>query len=336
MRIKAIDLFAGGGGSSQGALQAGIEVVAAIDSWTVARNTYVKNFPRSEFYCERCETVDLRKFAREVGDIHLLMASPECTSHTCAKGHAEGSDDSRNTAFQVVRFASTLRPRWLVVENVVHMRRWSRYQDWLQALRSLGYRVREQTLNAADFGVPQARRRLFVTGDRERLPPEVQPPRIRRIRTAREVIDGNGHFPFSPLNAPGRAKATLERAERAISEIGRRRAFLLVYYGTDGGGGWQRIDKPLRTVTTLDRFAYVRPSGISHQMRMLQVPELKRAMGFPPNFRLDGSRRDQIKLLGNAVCPPVMRAIVASLIREREGKLAEDQGAGSASATQRN
>jgi DNA (cytosine-5)-methyltransferase 1 len=321
MRLKAIDLFAGGGGSSQGARSAGIEVVAAIDRWVPAQIVYSKNFPLAKFSCESCESVDPHALGREVGKVNLLMASPECTSHTCAKGRAEGSDDSRNTAFQVVRFAGALRPRWLVVENVVHMRRWSRYQEWLQALRSLGYNIREQTLNAVDFGVPQARRRLFVTGDSERLPPEVQPLKLRRIRTAREVIDGNGHFPFTPLKVPARAKATLERAERAMSEVGRRRAFLLVYYGTDGGGGWQRIGKPLRTVTTLDRFAYVRRRQGVHEMRMLQVSELKSAMGFPSNFRFEGSRRDQIKLLGNAVCPPVMRAIVASLISGHEAKI---------------
>jgi len=316
MGVKAIDLFAGVGGSSQGALRAGVEVVAAIDRWPLAQKAYAKNFPESRFYCESCENIDPDAVGREVGAIQLLMASPECTSHTCAKGSAEGSDDSRNTAFEVVRFAIALKPRWIVVENVVHMRRWTRYQEWLQALRSLGYNLREQTLNALNFGVPQARRRLFVVGDRERFPPEIHIRKEGRTRTAREIIDGNGHFPFSPLKAPGRAEATLERAQRAIHEVGPRRAFLLVYYGTDGGGGWQRIEKPLRTVTTLDRFAYVRRRQGVHEMRMLQVSELKKAMGFQSNFQLEGSRRDQIKLLGNAVCPPVMSAIVKTLTND--------------------
>lgn len=316
MKIRAIDLFAGAGGSSQGAVDAGVDVVAAVDCWSLAQRAYVKNFSGVKFYCEKCETIDAVKLRRELGEVHLILASPECTSHTCAKGSAEGSENSRNTAFDVVRFASAFKPRWLIVENVVHMRRWSRYKEWLQALQSLGYKVRDQTLNAVDFGVPQARRRLFVIADRERVPPEIFLSGVRRIRTARDVIDGNGRFPFSALNAPGRAKATLERAERAVSEVGKRRAFLLVYYGTDGGGGWQRIDKPLRTVTTLDRFAYVRPREGAHEMRMLQVPELKKAMGFPSRFRLEGSRRDQIKLLGNAVCPPVMRAIIETLLFE--------------------
>jgi len=333
--LKAIDLFAGAGGSTQGAMGAGFEVVAAIDHWPLAQKSYAKNFPRTNFYCESCEDIDPRAFAIELGPIQLLMASPECTSHTCAKGNAKGSEDSRNTAFQVVRFASELKPRWIVVENVVHMRRWTRYREWLEALRSLGYHLREQTLDAVGFGVPQARRRLFVLGDLDRLPPEIIVHKSRRIRTAQEIIDGNGHFPFSLLNAPQRAKATLERAGRAMSELGEHRAFLLVYYGTDGGGGWQRLDRPLRTVTTLDRFAYVRRRQGNHELRMLQVPELKKAMGFPSKFRLEGSRRDQIKLLGNAVCPPVMRAIIGQLTNESYddpvGRLASD----SASAAQR-
>jgi DNA (cytosine-5)-methyltransferase 1 len=94
--------------------------------------------------------------------------------------------------------------------------------------------------------------------------------------------------------------------------------FLVVYYGSDGAGGWQRLDRPLRTLTTLDRFGLVEWHSGEPTLRMLQVPELRRAMGFPESFRLDrGTRRERIKLLGNAVCPPVMQAIVASLVADQ-------------------
>ena len=63
------------------------------------------------------------------------------------------------------------------------------------------------------------------------------------------------------LRSENRAKATIERAERAITALGVRKAFLLVYYGSDAAGGWQRLTAPLRTLTTLDRFAYVKPDG---------------------------------------------------------------------------
>jgi DNA (cytosine-5)-methyltransferase 1 len=99
---------------------------------------------------------------------------------------------------------------------------------------------------------------------------------------------------FVALKAPKRAQRTLQSAKRAIKTVGKKNPFLIVYYGTDGGGGWQTLHVPLRTVTTLDRFALVKPTPDGHQMRMLQVPELKRAMGLPQSFRLKhGTRRDQ-------------------------------------------
>ena len=93
--------------------------------------------------------------------------------------------------------------------------------------------------------------------------------------------------------------------------MGKGVPFLIVYYGSDGAGGWQTIDRPLRTMTTLDRFGLVTWCGREPMLRMLQVDELKQAMGFPKSFKLDrGTRRDRIMLLGNGVCPPVMKSIV--------------------------
>lgn len=316
--IKAIDLFAGLGGSSWGAAKAKIKVVAAVDRWELARDTYKSNFPAVEFLLERCEEVRLSALKKRVGKIDLIMASPECTSHTCAKGNAPRSEVSRRTAFQVVRFAEAFKPRWIVVENVVHMRSWKSYENWLTQIRDLGYNMKEQVINAADHGVPQARRRLFIVCDRKSVPPEVKPT-VKRRKTAASILSKNGAFRFSDLQTANRAPATLERAGRALDAVGRSKSFLLVYYGSDAAGGWQGLDVPLRTLTTLDRFAYVRPTKTGHQMRMLQVPEIKAAMGFPGGYAMEhGTRREKIKLLGNAVCPPVMTAVVRALTRSGE------------------
>lgn len=311
--IKAIDLFAGVGGSSRGALAAGVRVAAAVDYWTLARDTYKSNFPGVQFLNAKCEDIGLVTLKKKVGGVDLILASPECTSHTCAKGNAPRSETSRRTAFEVVRFAKAFNPRWVIIENVVHMRTWKSYQTWLNSLKKLGYNVTEQVINSADHGVPQARRRLFVMCDRERVPPSVESS-TKRKKTAACVIAQNGGFKFSVLRSENRAKATLERAERAVAALGARKAFLLVYYGSDAAGGWQRLTAPLRTLTTLDRFAYVKPTENGHKMRMLQVPELKKAMGFPDGHVLKhGTRRERIKLLGNAVCPPVMEAVIRTL-----------------------
>jgi DNA (cytosine-5)-methyltransferase 1 len=196
------------------------------------------------------------------------------------------------------------------------MRAWSRYQNLIDSLETLDYRCVPHVLNSADFGVPQSRRRLFIVCERGQMPPEIHAPAPVKRVAVREIIDTNGTYQYTPLRAEGRAVPTLEKADRAIEGVGPRNPFLIVYYGSDGSGGWQRISTPLRTVTTLDRFAYVRRRDGTHEMRMLQVPELKLAMGFPEDYVLErGTRRDRIKLLGNAVCPPVMEHIVRALIR---------------------
>lgn len=219
---------------------------------------------------------------------------------------------------QVLRFAKAFNPRWIVMENVVHMRPWSRYSELIEKIQNLGYCVREQVLDASKFGVPQKRRRLFIICDREAQPREVVIPHGLKSRSAKSIFDPDGRWKMTPLVRKGRAKATLERANRAIANLGKTQPFLIVYYGTDGCGGWQSLDRPLRTVTTVDRFALVQPTRQGHMMRMLQVPELMRAMGLNKTFELPaGSRRDKIRLLGNGVCPPVMSAIVGSLVSTR-------------------
>ena len=261
------------------------------------------------------EGVGADRLRRAAGNVDLLLASPDCTSHTHARGARPPDDASRCSALQVFRYAQALDPRWIVVENVVNIRRWPHWRRLRRGLGRLGYGVAEEVLDAADFGVPQSRRRLFLLCRKGSPPPPVRLPRARR-RTARDIVEMDG-YPMTPLENGRRAAATIARAERAAASLGPGEPFLLVYYGTDGAGGWQSLDAPLRTVTTVDRFALVAWRNGERMMRMLQPPELARAMGFGRGrrkFRLGrGTRRDRIRLLGNAVCPPVMEGVVRRL-----------------------
>ena len=170
-------------------------------------------------------------------------------------------------------------------------------------------------LDSADFGVAQRRRRLFLVGDLAQRPAQTIPGRSGRRKTVKSILDPPDTWKTSPLFDTRRADATIDRARRAFRALGENASFLLVYYGSDGSGGWQPLDRPLRTITTVDRFALVQHDGREPRMRMLQVPELKRAMGFDENFLLPaGTRRDRIRLLGNGVCPPVMKAVIESLV----------------------
>jgi len=314
-KIRALDLFCGAGGSSWGAREAGVEIVAAFDLWPLAGEAHDANFPEAEFISGRLEEQDVDALAKKYGKIDLILASPECTNHSPAKGNKPRCEQSKDTAFQVVRFAKAFKPRWIVIENVVNMRKWTRYAEFKSALEKLGYKLQEQILNSAHFGVAQSRRRLFLTADLKQEPLKIV-SRKRTFGKVADIVDLNGTYKWTPLRAPKRATATLERAERGISAMGADKPFLLVYYGSDGGGGWQKLNRPLRTITTVDRFALVKPDAQhGHVMRMLQVPELQAAMGMPLKMKLEaGTRRDRIKMIGNAVCPPVMKRVIKSLI----------------------
>ena len=199
--------------------------------------------------------------------------------------------------------------------NVVQIRNWHGFESLINELRNLGYNIRPEVLDAVEFGVPQTRRRLFVLCDRDREPSRVL-SRTKRRRTAADAIQLDSDWLSKPLRLPGRARPTIERAERAIAALGKGQPFLIVYYGSDGAGGWQPLHRPLRTLTTLDRFGLVTWAGKEPMLRMLQVDELRRAMGFPDVYRFEhGSRRDKIKMIGNGVCPPVMSTIIQSMTR---------------------
>ncbi|MEK6335476.1 MAG: DNA cytosine methyltransferase [Acidobacteriota bacterium] len=314
-RIRAIDLFCCAGGSSWGAKAAGVSIIAGFDQWKLAGKVFKSNFPKARFYPGDLEKSQVRKLAEELGDIDLILASPECTNHSVAKGKKRRSEKSRETAFQVIRFARAFKSRWIVIENVGSMKKWRQYKKFKAQLEALGYKIREQRLNSADFKVPQQRKRLFLLCDREMKPNNIPKIGGRRL-TASSFINLNGHYRWSALKQKNRAKPTLKRAKLAEGHVGTNKPFLLVYYGSDVAGGWQRLNRPLRTVTTVDRFAVVKPSAKGHKMRMLQVPELQAAMGMEEMRFLHGTRRDKIKMIGNAVCPPVMQHVVSSLISD--------------------
>ena len=320
--MRAVDLFCGGGLASAGAREAGFAIAGAVDAWDVAAQTYGDNFPDARVVTTRLVDGSGPVLFGDLGKIDLLIASPECTNHSIARGNRPPDEVSRRSGWYVVPFAQQLSPRWIVIENVIRMRQWPDFNDWVAALKRL-YRIQVIALDAADFGVPQNRRRLFIVGDRLKEPTIVKASVTSR-KPAALILERIIKFPAEPVYNGKRASSTVKRVERGISELGRKRDFLIVYYGSDRAGGWQPLDRPLRTLTTLDRFALVQWEGNEPTLRMLQVPELKRAMGLDClrderggclEFQLNhGTRRDKVRILGNGVCAPVMRAIVGSLL----------------------
>jgi DNA (cytosine-5)-methyltransferase 1 len=168
----ATDMFCGCGGSSQGATTAGIDVRLAMNHWPLAIKSHNANFPNTDHDCADISGADPRRY----DSTDILIASPECTNHSLAKGKGKvkkqlnifeeqkaAEDRSRATMWDVPRFAEVHKYNIIVTENVVDAKRWIMYPAWLNAMELLGYNHRECFYNSMHFQpTPQSRDRMYV------------------------------------------------------------------------------------------------------------------------------------------------------------------------------
>lgn len=296
--MRAVDLFAGAGGWTEGATQAGVEVLMAINHWPRAVATHARNHPGVRHECQDLALFDHSKLP----DHDLLIASPSCVGHTRARGKERAHHDStRATMWCVVDAVEAKRPAQLVVENVTDVRKWELFGVWRMALATLGYSLEEHVVDASEWGVPQERERLIITGRRNAPALKLVCPGVRGAN-ALDIIDWDA----------GRWGSTQGRRPRTAQVIAHGRAqgwerFLVPYYGNTKTA--RSINRPIGTITTHDRFGIVD----GDRYRMLSVAEAARAMSFPANYVLDGTREEQMKQLGNAVPPTLAMHVCAQL-----------------------
>ncbi len=300
----AVDLFAGAGGFTLGAEQAGVRVLWAANHWPTAVQTHATNHACVVHACQDLQQADWA----HVPAHDLLLASPCCQGHTRARGKDRPEHDkSRSTAWAVVSCAEYHRPPAVVVENVPEFLDWTLFPAWEMAMRALGYAVAPHIIDAADCGVPQHRERIFLVCTRSRAPLDLGKPAAEH-RPVGGILDFEAGR-WSPVQAPRRSAKTLRRVESGRARHGQR--FVMPYYGSGSGLTGRSLARPLGTVTTRDRWAVVD----GEQMRMLTVEEYRRAMGFPAGYTLPSDRKTAIHLLGNA-CVPAAAEWVISRLRE--------------------
>ena len=299
--MRCLDLFAGAGGFSTGAVQAGCTVVAAANHWPAAVEAHSRNHPSTQHICQDLCQADFTTFPTH----DILLASPECRGHTRARGkEAKHHDASRSTAWAVISCAEVHRPHAIVAENVPEFLRWQLYPAWKSALYMLGYDITENVVNAADYGVPQNRVRALIIAMKGRAP-RIQAARRPKI-PARAIINLDAGR-WGAIKRAGRSENTLRRIVEGRKQHGQ--TFIIAYYGSERGG--RSIDVPLGTVTTRERFAVVHKDC----MRMLSVDEYRAAMGFQPDYWLPNHRKTAVKLLGNAVPPALAMAALEWVLK---------------------
>ena len=300
--MKAVDLFAGAGGTTLGATWAGARVLTAVNHWPVAIQTHAAAHPETEHRCEDAAILDPTTLPAH----ELLLASPSCTGHTRARGVDRPHHDvARATAWCVVRVAEAQRPRLIVVENVPEMLSWVLYPAWRLALSDLGYRISEQVLDAADAGVPQERKRLFVVCTRSRRPFAVPQPAQERV-PARGCLDldAGTWSRWREAYVP-KSVARIESAQRHHGPD-----VLVPYYGSASSHMGRSLDRPIGTLTTRDRYVLVR----GDLARVLSLREQLRLASFPDTYPLAGTRADGVTQVGNCVPPLLARHVVGAVM----------------------
>lgn len=301
--MRAVDLFAGAGGFSTGAKQAGCTVVWAANHWRAAVDIHSANHPETAHACQDLHQADWR----DVPTHDILLASPACQGHTLARGKEKPHHDAqRSTAWAVVSALEYHRPPVAVVENVTEFLKWALFPAWRHAMEALGYSLAPHTIDSANHGVPQHRRRAFIVCTRSKNPLQLR--LAPRAHVGADKIINFASGKWSDIKRPGRSAATLARVTAGRARFGER--FLMPYYGSGSGLTGRCLLRPLGTVTTVDRWAVVD----GPRMRMLTAAENRAAMGFPQTYQLPAQHRQAVHMLGNAVCPPVARDLIAAIL----------------------
>lgn len=170
--LKAIDLFAGCGGLSQGLKDAKFRVVGAVEIDPKARETYALNHPEvpllgSDIRQLECQTV-LENLGLAVGELDLLAGCPPCQGFSSLrrKNKSRAVADERNALIDdFCRLALGLMPKLIMMENVPAIAKYRKFSMMLSKFRKVGYSVEYKILDVSDYGVPQRRKRLIVSAN---------------------------------------------------------------------------------------------------------------------------------------------------------------------------
>jgi DNA (cytosine-5)-methyltransferase 1 len=321
LKLRAIDLFGGAGGLTAGLRAAGFEVLGAVDSLPLAIAAYRANHPGVRVWQKDIRRLDPEAVRRELGlkrgDLDLLAGCPPCQGFSSIRTMRKSTavEDPRNTLVaQFARWAEALRPRALMMENVPGLAEDIRLSRAIGRLERAGYSIVSNVLDAADYGVPQRRRRLVMLGI---LDGEVfqAAPAARRF-TVREAISHlpHPHRSDDALHSHGEQRNDRIRRriasippEGSLTQLGpaeqlachrRSSGFYDVY-------GRMRWDQPAPTITggciNPSKGRFLHPQ----QNRAITLREAALLQSFPADylFPLDRGKYHAATLIGNALPP---------------------------------
>lgn len=341
-----IDLFSGCGGLSYGYIQAGYDVLLGVDNDKAALQTFEYNHPKSKgLNIDLSDTNAIKNIKKELKNkkIDVIIAGPPCQGFSLT-GTRNFDDDRNKLYLSVIQAVKILKPKAFMIENVSGMATLykGRVKDEIiKRFNKIGYKVRHEIVCAADYGVPQIRRRLIFIGLKNGLGDFTFPPHTNSKEnyiTTSEAIDdlpgriheiGNevDHYTAKPTT---KYQETMrKKSNKLYNHVGTvhsQKVIDVIKQVPEGGNykslpsgvgthrkfheAWTRYHskKPSRTIDTGHRnhFHY-------KYNRVPTVRENARLQSFPDTFIFFGSKTQQNKQVGNAV-PPLLGYHVAKML----------------------
>jgi DNA (cytosine-5)-methyltransferase 1 len=331
---SAIDLFCGCGGLTAGLKQAGFLVIGAIDLDPLAIESYKLNHRKTAIWEKDIRNVTVAEVAEalhlQTGELDLLAGCPPCQGFSSLRtlnGSRGIRDDSKDLVFEFLRFVRVLRPKAVMMENVPGLARDRRMRVLSKALRSLGYSVQHRVLDAADFGVPQRRRRLILLAGQSGMIPfgETVPDRVT-VRDAIHALPkpGKSGDPLHDVNENRKAEI-IELIAQIPRDGGSRSQLpdewqLPCHQDCDGFKdiyGRMAWDEVAPTITSgcvnpsKGRFLHPRED------RCITLREAALLQSFPLDYRLSLRRGkfEAARMIGNALPPEFIRRHAKSVIQ---------------------
>ncbi len=336
---------------SLGATLAGVRVLCAIEANRHACRTYAHNHWSTEMINKRVEDVIRADFKGLRNRRHglVVFGGPPCQGFSTSNQRTRTMTNPQNWLFlQYIRVVKLLQPEWVVFENVIGITQTAKghfLATVRSALADAGYPTTQFTLNAADFGVPQRRTRLFLVANRSGI--AITPPApLKKIVSVGEAIFDlptltNGAsintLPYGPIN-PSPYARSLRGALTASSNhlvTNNHPNVVRRYPHVPEGGNWEHIPARLmknyanlygchewiyRRLSVSEPSVVIgnyRKNMLIHptQHRGLSVREAARLQSFPDTFEFQGSIGLQQQQVGNAVPPLLAKAVFLSILR---------------------
>ena len=334
--IKTLSLFSGGGGLDIAFHDAGFQIIESVEIEKNFAQTLTHNAGEGKLLKgTKVNCIDIREYEPDDGlEVDFIIGGPPCQTFSAAGRRAagvQGTDDARGNLFEeYVRLLKRLNPQGFLFENVygiVGAQDGKPWQEIQKAFQDAGYTIFWRILDAADYGVPQHRERLFIVGLREgeySFPEPTHGP------------DSRGNQPYYVAGEAVRGATNID----TIAGINGQHGYLLndIPPGLNYSFYTQKLGHPKPIFAWRSKFSdylykadpempvrTIKAQGgqytgpLSWENRYFSVSELKRLQTFPDDYEILGGRLNAIMQLGNSVPPQIGRMLALSVLNRIMG-----------------